>query len=306
MTVAINPVQRGGGDDLGAIMKAVDIATNLYGAKLDRDRANMLLKLQQQKEAEAKESALGSQQKEEAAKLEESRKEDEKFATEAAKNYAPGRGGIVIPRLAKSFNLPETTTFIPRKPQAAPAAPKDAKATEAEKTAALFGKRMEQSDTILQQLENDAEFDISSLSSSVQRSDKFPDRFKSEKIKSYEQAQRNFINAVLRKESGASISPTEFDSAMKQYFPQDGDSPDLIAQKMENRLLAIEAMKIGSGDYWNKIQIPSVAARQAPQDGTAIAGDNKAPSVVKKFYSPSTRKTKYVYSDGSEQIVEEK
>src|SRR3990167_4976385 len=36
----------------------------------------------------------------------------------------------------------------------------------------------------------------------------------------YEQAKRNFVNAVLRRESGAAISPTEFDSAQKQYFPQ--------------------------------------------------------------------------------------
>ena len=37
------------------------------------------------------------------------------------------------------------------------------------------------------------------------------------------QAERNFINAVLRKESGAVISDTEFESARKQYIPQPGD-----------------------------------------------------------------------------------
>lgn len=44
MTVAINPVSRGGGDDLGAIMKAIDIATTMYGAKLNREQADLLAK----------------------------------------------------------------------------------------------------------------------------------------------------------------------------------------------------------------------------------------------------------------------
>lgn len=58
----------------------------------------------------------------------------------------------------------------------------------------------------------------------------------------YEQAKRDFINAQLRRESGAAIAPSEFDSANKQYFPMPGDSPEVIAQKAANRRSAIEAM----------------------------------------------------------------
>jgi hypothetical protein len=39
-----------------------------------------------------------------------------------------------------------------------------------------------------------------------------------------EQAQRDFVNAVLRRESGAAISESEFDNARRQYFPESGDS----------------------------------------------------------------------------------
>lgn len=53
-----------------------------------------------------------------------------------------------------------------------------------------------------------------------------------------EQAQRDFVNAVLRRESGAAISEGEFDNARRQYFPQPGDSPEVIAQKRANRDLA--------------------------------------------------------------------
>lgn len=62
-----------------------------------------------------------------------------------------------------------------------------------------------------------------------------------------EQAQRDFINAVLRRESGAAIAPSEFDNARKQYFPQPGDSPEVIAQKAQNRETSISAMKAGAG-----------------------------------------------------------
>jgi hypothetical protein len=62
-----------------------------------------------------------------------------------------------------------------------------------------------------------------------------------------EQAQRNFINAVLRRESGAVISDAEFDNAAKQYFPQPGDSPEVIAQKRANREQTIQALADSAG-----------------------------------------------------------
>lgn len=57
-----------------------------------------------------------------------------------------------------------------------------------------------------------------------------------------EQAQRDFVNAVLRRESGAVISDSEFANARKQYFPQPGDGPTVIAQKKRNRELAVSGM----------------------------------------------------------------
>lgn len=51
----------------------------------------------------------------------------------------------------------------------------------------------------------------------------------------FEQAKRNFINAVLRRESGAVIADSEFSNAEKQYFPQPGDAPATVLQKAQNR-----------------------------------------------------------------------
>jgi len=56
------------------------------------------------------------------------------------------------------------------------------------------------------------------------------------------QAMRNFINATLRRESGATITPVEFDNAIKQYFPQPGESQSIIEQKQRNRATAIQGI----------------------------------------------------------------
>lgn len=62
-----------------------------------------------------------------------------------------------------------------------------------------------------------------------------------------EQAQRDFINAVLRQESGAAIADSEFDNARRQYFPQPGDGEAVIKQKARNRQLAIQGLQNNAG-----------------------------------------------------------
>lgn len=69
-----------------------------------------------------------------------------------------------------------------------------------------------------------------------------------------EQAQRNFINAVLRRESGAVINPSEFANARKQYFPQVGDSEEVKAQKRRNRQEAIAGLRVGAGPALGRVQ----------------------------------------------------
>lgn len=124
----------------------------------------------------------------------------------------------------------------------------DAKApTEAQLNANGFANRVEQSEKVFSDLVSEG-FDPTSFSVAAQR--KLPDdmnALKSSQLQRQEQAERNFINAVLRRESGASISPTEFDSAEKQYFPRSGDSKDVLAQKAENRRIVLEALKNSAG-----------------------------------------------------------
>jgi hypothetical protein len=62
-----------------------------------------------------------------------------------------------------------------------------------------------------------------------------------------EQAQRDFVNAVLRQESGAAIGESEFTNARRQYFPQPGDSAAVIQQKARNRALAVQGLNNNAG-----------------------------------------------------------
>jgi len=66
--------------------------------------------------------------------------------------------------------------------------------------------------------------------------------------KRYNQAKQDFINAVLRPESGAAISPSEFDNADRQYFPQLGDTSEVILQKEQNRNTKIASLLQQAGE----------------------------------------------------------
>jgi hypothetical protein len=83
-----------------------------------------------------------------------------------------------------------------------------------------------------------------------------------------EQAQRNFINAILRRESGAAIAPSEFESAAKQYFPQPGDKPEVLEQKRQNRALAIQGLQQGAGASY-KPYIPATTSGSATPTSTS-------------------------------------
>ena len=69
----------------------------------------------------------------------------------------------------------------------------------------------------------------------------------SDDFKKYEAAKQNWIAAQLRKESGAAIGNEEYAAADRQYFPQPGDPPEVIAQKRALRQTATEGMARDGG-----------------------------------------------------------
>ena len=80
----------------------------------------------------------------------------------------------------------------------------------------------------------------------------------SDEYKSFDQAQRDIINAMLRRESGAVIADSEFANAQMQYFPQPGDTPEILAQKANNRKSALEGIVRSAGPAYRPPKINPV------------------------------------------------
>lgn len=110
--------------------------------------------------------------------------------------------------------------------------------TEYQGKALTFGTRAADANNVIKSLEGK----YNTLSSSY-----LPSFLNSTEGQRVQQAQRNFVNAVLRQESGAAIASSEFDNAAKQYFPQPGDKPEVLTQKRENRERVIKGFTKQAG-----------------------------------------------------------
>ena len=149
--------------------------------------------------------------------------------------------------------------------------------TDSQGKAAGFGVRANDSDAIIREIGGNGEVQPGLIKRSAEAVPFMGDALgtlanwtQSEPQQKVEQAQRNFINAVLRRESGAVISPEEFDNARKQYFPQPGDEQGTIAQKQSNRQAVIAALKTEGAHGYEQARA-EFEARKA-----AISGDRKA------------------------------
>jgi hypothetical protein len=113
---------------------------------------------------------------------------------------------------------------------------------EGQANAAGFAKRLEVANDVL----TSTAF-TPTYGTQLKASMPYSNAFLSNEQQKVEQAKREFINAQLRRESGATIQPPEFESANQQYFPQPGDKPEVLKQKARSRALAIENMRGASG-----------------------------------------------------------
>lgn len=122
-----------------------------------------------------------------------------------------------------------------------PKAQPDKPLNDSQSKALLFGSRAREADNVLAKLANDGT-NASIPGSRAPIVGGIINAFQGGNQQSLDQAKRDFMTAVLRRESGASIAPSEFDTADKQYFPQVGDSEKVIKQKAANRRLVIDGI----------------------------------------------------------------
>jgi hypothetical protein len=179
-------------------------------------------------------------------------------------------GGIPTGRTAPASQLTPTSAPVEGAPVVGtPLKGKGTALTEAQGNATAFGMRMLEANTLLNQLEKQDVTSGGRIKGTVQGTltslvpymgenlaqgagaimNTLPSFAggPSEQQQMYQQAKTNFITAVLRKESGATIQPSEFKTEDEKYFPQAGDTAGVLKQKQKARELAIEAMKIQAG-----------------------------------------------------------
>jgi len=126
--------------------------------------------------------------------------------------------------------------------------------TEGQSKALLFGARMQDSSSIIDELASKgvnksipgarAGYGVGAVVNAMQPQER----------QRLEQSKRDFINAVLRRESGAVISDSEFANAEQQYFPQPGEGKETIAQKRRARDIATRGILAEVPDSENRVR----------------------------------------------------
>jgi len=154
-------------------------------------------------------------------------------------NLTTAQAGAVVATLAnQGLSLPSPTDFTPP--------------TSSEFISAGYAMRMDNSLKIMDELSTDiAKYAQSNpLQYSAYRSMYANDitrGFVPQVIQQELQAESDFINSLLRKESGAVINNSEFVRYGKQYFPLPGDSEAVLKAKKLDREIALKGVANAAG-----------------------------------------------------------
>ena len=93
----------------------------------------------------------------------------------------------------------------------------------------------------------------------------------SEEFQKARNAGNEFLQAILRKDTGAAITDGEMTSYGKTYLPEPGDKPGVLEQKKQARLRALEALKAGMSPQailaQEKALAASTPADEPPPEG---------------------------------------
>lgn len=155
------------------------------------------------------------------------------------------------------------------------------KQTQDQANAALFSRRMDEANQIISN--PDIQKYGMGVRGTMNRANAaipiIGNAFLDPQYQQFDQAKRDFINAVMRRESGAKIDPTEFDNADKQYFPQVGDSDQVLRQKEANRSTAIKGIYDAAAPQYRRTTplgasqpASAPSAQNAPKQGDVIKG----------------------------------
>lgn len=183
--------------------------------------------------------------------------------------------------------------------------PRNAAPTEAQSNARIYAERMKFNEDALKGIKYDPTSKFR-LPESLPLDGDFFDPVlrlaRSGEGNQYIDTKRNWIAAVLRKESGAAISESEYAHADRQYFPQLGDGPEQIAQKQRLRDKVRQEMEtIGNPP---QVQLPGFDGQAiepppgAPPAPTGVSPNNGAPVTIssKQEFEALQPGTKFIWA----------
>ena len=133
------------------------------------------------------------------------------------------------------------------------------KLTEGQSKDAVYVTRGSGALPILDELGNN----LTSLGESVAGNVPFGQYLQSDEYQQADQAGREFLSAVLRKDTGAAITDQEMSIYGKTYLPQPGDKPGMLEQKKGARSRALKAIGLG---------LPTAAVVGLEEAGVTIPG----------------------------------
>lgn len=126
---------------------------------------------------------------------------------------------------------------------------KPPKTTESERSSAGYLTRMQAAESLMQAIGDEGNIDWRSHAAGMVPyiGDDLQNLALSPKQQQMLQAQRDWVRAKLRKESGASIGDAEMANEIRTYFPMPGDGPEVVAQKAQARKEAEKQVRISGG-----------------------------------------------------------
>jgi len=127
------------------------------------------------------------------------------------------------------------------------------KMTESQGKAAGFATRMENSLDVIKKFEGQGQNAFGRMSEKAPFGGAY---LQSPEYQRYTAAKQSFINAHLRKDSGASIHDPEFVRAEREFFPQPGEGPDVVREKAARRAALADTTKREAGPAYKSSVAP--------------------------------------------------
>lgn len=126
----------------------------------------------------------------------------------------------------------------------------------------------------------------------------------SDQMQSYNQAQRAFTEARLRKESGAAVPQSEYDNDRKTYWKVQGDSEAAVAQKARMRKAVLAGIAFETGDalreyYGDEAEGMLSSLKEASRGASAPVPSGQAKRVTKAEYDKLPAGASYIDPNGN-------